>query len=185
MTKPSTRSLRSTPRTITPELVCDALASIPPDVDRDTWARLGMAIKSELPDTVGFDLWNDWSARGATYNERNARDTWRSIKASGKTSIGTLFGVAKDHGYKLPKADASIAVQTPAQADATQAAAARLADERRHKQAAESAEYSRKLTHSERGLGSFTRRIALILSVPVCGCGYANSAGRRRLEGAT
>ena len=144
MTKPSTRSLRPTPRTITPELVCDALASIPPDVDRDTWVRLGMAIKSELPDTVGFDLWNDWSARGATYNERNARDTWRSIKASGKTSIGTLFGIAKDHGFRFPDADAGAAVQTPAQAAAAQAKAERLAGERRRKQDADSAEYSRR-----------------------------------------
>ena len=144
MTKPSTRSLRPTPRTITPELVRDALASIAPDVDRDTWARLAMAIKSELPATVAFDLWNEWSARGETYNERNARDTWRSIKASGKTSIGTLFGIAKDHGFKLPKADATAAAQTPAQADATQAEAERLAEQRRHKQAAEAAEYSRR-----------------------------------------
>ena len=151
MTKPTTRLPRSSPRAVTPELVRDALASIPPDLDRDTWARLAMAIKSELPATVGFDLWNEWSARGETYNERNARDTWRSIKASGKTSIGTLFGIAKDHGFKMPKADAGAAVQTPAQAAATQAEAVRLADERHRKQEADSAEYRRRADLAELG----------------------------------
>jgi len=134
----------TSPRLITPELVRDALASIPPDVDRDTWARLAMAIKSELADAAGFELWNEWSARGDTYNERNARDTWRSIKAGGKTSIGTLFGIAKDHGFRFPDAEAGAAVQTPAQAAAAQAEAERLAGERRRKQEAESAEYSRR-----------------------------------------
>lgn len=144
MTEP-TRPRRALPaRTITPELVRDALGCIPPDVDRDTWARLAMAIKSELPDAVAFDLWNEWSARGETYNERSARDTWRSIKAGGKTSIATLFGIAKDHGFKLPKADTATVVQTPAQVAATQAEAERLAVARRRKQDADAAEYRRR-----------------------------------------
>lgn len=74
-----------------------------------------MAIKSEPPEAQAFELWNEWSARGATYDERSARDTWRSIKGGGATTIGTLFGIAKDHGYKLPAADAPVApLYTPA-----------------------------------------------------------------------
>jgi putative DNA primase/helicase len=95
----------ATPRhPITPELVRQALGHIPPDVDRDTWARLAMAIKSEFPDTAGFDLWNDWSAQGQGYDEHAARDTWRSVKAGGKVTIGTLFGMAKDRGFSFPAA---------------------------------------------------------------------------------
>ena len=130
-----------TRRTITIELVRDALAAIPPDVDRDTWARLAMAVKSEFADETGFELWNTWSARGDTYNERNARDTWRSVKAGGATTIGTLLGVSKDHGFKMPKADAPAAVQTPAEANAANAAAELAAAERQRKREAEAQQY--------------------------------------------
>ena len=99
LTMPKPRSPSHQQRTITPELVRDALGCIPADVDRDTWARVGMAIKSEFADTLGFDLWNEWSERGETYDDRNARDTWRSIKAGGATKIGTLLGSAKDNGF--------------------------------------------------------------------------------------
>ena len=139
------RKPSNTPRTITPELIRDALAYIPPDVDRDTWARLAMAIKSEIPDGTGFDLWNDWSAQGATYNQRSARDTWRSIKAGGATTIGTLLGIAKDHGYRLPPVDAVQASAPGAAPDpAAQGEAARLAELKRQQQAKEAAEYTRR-----------------------------------------
>jgi len=91
-------SSRTRVRVVTPELVREALAFIPPDVDRDTWARVGMAIKAELTGANGFELWDEWSARSEAYDKRNARDTWRSIKASGATTIGTLFGIATSLG---------------------------------------------------------------------------------------
>lgn len=100
--KPTGRGRRAE-RQVTAELVKDALAFIPPDVDRDTWARVGMAVKaSDLPAALAFELWNEWSSRGATYNETAARDTWRSIKAQGSVTVGTLFGIASDHGFKFP-----------------------------------------------------------------------------------
>ena len=138
---PTPKAPRPAPRKITPELIRDALASIPPDVDRDAWARLGMAIKSEIPGAAGFDLWNEWSARGETYDERNARDTWRSIKAGGATTIGTLFGIAKGHGYRFPVADA---VQASAPDAAALAEAERLAGVKRQQREAEAAEYRRR-----------------------------------------
>ncbi len=144
---PTPHAPRPAPRTITPELIRDALASIPPDVDRDTWARLGMAIKSEIPDAAGFDLWNEWSARGETYDQRNARDTWRSIKAGGATTIGTLFGIAKDHGYRVPAADA---VQASAPDPAARAEAERLAGLKRQQRDAETAEYRRRAEKAAR-----------------------------------
>jgi putative DNA primase/helicase len=125
------------PRPITPELIRSALAYIPPDCDRDTWARVAMAIKSEIPEPVSFELWNEWSAKGEAYKATNARDTWRSVKAGGKTTIGTLFGIAKDHGFAFPD-DTSAPVQTPARAVEE---AARLAEANRKKRQAEEADY--------------------------------------------
>ena len=136
------------PRSATPvtrEQIRDALAAIPPDVDRDTWARVGMAVKSELG-SDGFDLWNEWSARGESYDAKNARDTWKSIKAGGKTTIGTLFGVAGDHGYKPPRAGQA----APAPSAASQAEAARLAEKKQRQRQAEEADYRRRADKAAR-----------------------------------
>lgn len=74
-----------------------ALGFIPAD-DRDTWTRVGMAIRSELG-VGGFQLWDDWSRTSDRYQEQAARDVWKSFNGSG-VGIGTLFGIAKEHGYK-------------------------------------------------------------------------------------
>jgi putative DNA primase/helicase len=94
--------------------VADALRHIPAD-DRDSWLRIAMAVKSELGDS-GFSIWDEWSRTADNYNERDARDVWRSIK-SGPVQIGTLFHIARQHGYsagKQPPAPASIPTSRPA-----------------------------------------------------------------------
>jgi putative DNA primase/helicase len=75
-----------------------ALAFIPPD-DRDMWVSMGMSIKDGFGD-AGFDLWNAWSRQSGRYNERDARDVWRSIKAGGGITLGTLFHEAKARGWR-------------------------------------------------------------------------------------
>lgn len=154
MPKPRGSASNLPHRKITHELIRDALASIPPDVDRDTWARLAMAIKSELASGAGFDLWNEWSARGETYNERNARDTWRSIKAGGATTIGTLFGIAKDHGFRFPEGSEGAVVQTAVRAASAQAVADIQMEERRRQLEAEAAEYRRRADKAARDADS-------------------------------
>lgn len=77
-----------------------ALRFIPAD-DRQTWITVGMAVKAELGDN-GFAVWDYWSQTGSTYNERDARAVWRSFK-NGGTRIGTLFHLAKQHGYSPDK----------------------------------------------------------------------------------
>ena len=67
--------------------------------DRETWLRMGMAIKSELADT-GFDLWEAWSLQAESFNTKDARDEWKSIRAGGKVTIGTLFYEAKANGWR-------------------------------------------------------------------------------------
>ena len=66
-----------------------------------------MALKSELGE-AGFELFDAWSRGGETYKAKATRDTWRSVKADGAVTIGTLFHLAKQHGFKFD------AVQTPA-----------------------------------------------------------------------
>jgi putative DNA primase/helicase len=67
--------------------------------DRETWLRMGMAIKSELADT-GFDLWEAWSLQAESFNTKDARDVWKSIRAGGKVTLGTLFYEAKANGWR-------------------------------------------------------------------------------------
>ena len=101
----------------TSETIRAALECIPPDMPRDEWARVAMALKSELGE-AGFELFDAWSARGETYNAKAARDTWKSIKAGGAVGVGTLFHLAAQHGYK-PSEPASAPKPTPAEMQAS------------------------------------------------------------------
>ena len=67
--------------------------------DRETWLRMGMAIKSQL-NGEGFDLWDAWSQQADSYSARDARDVWRSIRADGGVAIGTLFYEARANGWR-------------------------------------------------------------------------------------
>ncbi len=80
------------------ERIREALNCIPA-FDRETWLRMGMAVKSELGDT-GFDVWEDWSQQDESFDPRAARDVWKSIRASGKVTVGTLFHEAKVNGWR-------------------------------------------------------------------------------------
>ena len=80
------------------EDITTALSFIPSD-DRDTWLHVGMAIKSELGDN-GFTLWNEWSKSASNYREKDAIQVWKSIKSPGKITIRTVFGLAKDNGWR-------------------------------------------------------------------------------------
>lgn len=123
-----------------------ALACIPPDLTRDEWARVAMALKSELGD-AGFDLFDAWSRGGETYDAKATRSTWRSVKAGGAVSIGTLFHLAKQHGFKPDAANAPAQPPSPeqlrSQAEARRAAAAREQAERDKRQREAAAEAHR------------------------------------------
>lgn len=98
--------------TITPELIRAALAHIPATLQRDDWARVGMAIQSEFPDDTGLGLFTDWSATADGFNVGEVRSTWRSFKA-GAVKIGTLLRLAKENGFTLPKPDQAPAAPSP------------------------------------------------------------------------
>ncbi len=76
----------------------EALSFVDPTC-RETWVKMGMAIKSEVGD-AGFDVWDSWSQQADTYTQADARDVWKSVKVNGKTTIGTLFFEAKRNGWR-------------------------------------------------------------------------------------
>jgi len=76
----------------------EALQFIDP-LDRDTWVKMGMAIKSELGDS-GFEIWERWSQQADSFNHRDAKDVWKSINQSGGVTIGSLFHDAKRNGWR-------------------------------------------------------------------------------------
>jgi putative DNA primase/helicase len=85
--------------TPTPENVRTALSHCSPDVDRETWVRLLAAVKDALGDE-GRDIAKAWSEGGDSFDQADFRDTWKSIKADGKVTVGTLFYQAKRNGWK-------------------------------------------------------------------------------------
>lgn len=81
-----------------------ALFTIPASVPRDEWARVAMAIKSDLPGDDGLTLFDEWSqGYPEKYRKGDTRSTWRSVTPAGGVTIATLFYIAKQHGYKLGK----------------------------------------------------------------------------------
>lgn len=108
----SPRTRRAEPRPVTLDLAAEALSYIPPDVERDAWVRAAMALKSEFGD-AGFDVWAQWSAASEGYSATEARATWRSIQAAGRVKIGSLFALAKEHGFRFPKDGAAAPAPEP------------------------------------------------------------------------
>jgi putative DNA primase/helicase len=139
-----------------------ALDCVPADLPRDEWARIGMALKSELGD-AGFELFNSWSARADNYDATATRDTWRSVKAGGRVTIGTLFHLAKQHGFKASEHG----TQQPEPSAAEQAAQAATRAQRGQQEQAEreaaqakAAEQAQRLwdAASETGASDYLRR---------------------------
>lgn len=128
------------------EAVRAALDCIPPDCGHELRVRLAFAVFDGLGD-AGADLWHGWAARRAKPDAAEDRSTWKSARKRGPVTVGTLFGVAKEHGFKFE------AVQTPAhkptaaelraQAEARRVAREREAREKTEGQRAAAAEAAR------------------------------------------
>lgn len=79
--------------------------------NRDKWIMAGMAIKDHNDGM--YDVWNDWARQSKRHNENAARASWRSFKAGGGITIGSLIDEAKKGGYVVK----SSANTTPISAD--------------------------------------------------------------------
>ena len=85
---------------MTREQLVKLLAFIPADCDRDTWWKIGAALKKELGDEKGWEAFNDWSKTGgAAYDEAVAEKHWRSFEDKGITG-GTIVRIAQDKGFR-------------------------------------------------------------------------------------
>ncbi len=79
------------------ERIRSALSFVPAD-DRETWWRMGMAVKDGLGEP-GFDLWDAWAQGGDKYSPTDARDVWKSIH-DGTITVASLFDKARAHGWR-------------------------------------------------------------------------------------
>lgn len=91
-----------------------ALEHISPDVSRDEWINVGMALHWAGTQTDQLDqalqLWDEWSMPSAKYPARGGIfNQWSSFKTdkASAVKIGTLFHIAKQHGWQRPLPDAS------------------------------------------------------------------------------
>lgn len=73
----------------------EALHSIPADLPRDQWVKVGMSFHAAGGSLDEFDR---WSAQADSYNPQACRATWRSFKSGKGIGEGTLFSIARDYG---------------------------------------------------------------------------------------
>jgi P4 family phage/plasmid primase-like protien len=105
----------SAPVVSTGDKIHDALAYVSPDSGYEEWLRVGMALHSELGDG-GLGVWDMWSSRSAKYpGNREVASHWRSFRSGGGITIATLYGMAKDNGWKPPRREPP-PVRTPSDA---------------------------------------------------------------------
>lgn len=81
--------------------VADALCFVSGD-DRDTWIRMGGAIKHEFGEN-GYPVWEQWSASCGGFDPKTIRTDWRALKKFGSkrtADIRSVFKAAIASGYK-------------------------------------------------------------------------------------
>ncbi len=91
------------PLGVSREVISEALEVLDADVGYQDWLRIGMAIHHET-NGEGFDLWDQWSAKGAKYPGAGALEGhWQSFgKNPGKVlTIKTLVQMANANGARI------------------------------------------------------------------------------------
>lgn len=91
------------------EEIQQALEFIHPDCDREEWILVGMALHhagshtNQLDDAYSlYDTWSQGTSEQPSmkYDQSALNSAWRSFKPDGGIAIGSLFEVAKRHGWK-------------------------------------------------------------------------------------
>jgi hypothetical protein len=67
-------------------------------VDYDTWAKVGMILKTELG-SAGFELWDEWSQHSDRYRSKDMLYKWNSFNRN-EAKAGSLIFLAQKYGYK-------------------------------------------------------------------------------------
>jgi hypothetical protein len=85
------------------ETLKQALESIDPDEDYDTWLKIGMALHLESDaQQEGLDLWDEWSSEGSTYpGYEELEKKWRSFKTTKGVAVtaGFIKNLAENKGW--------------------------------------------------------------------------------------
>lgn len=80
--------------------ILSALNALPvADMDRESWIKVGMALKDE-----GFpcSVWDDWSRNDKRYHPGECQRKWDSFNGSGShVKGGTIIQMAKDRGWTV------------------------------------------------------------------------------------
>jgi putative DNA primase/helicase len=144
------------------ETIRAALDCIPPDVGHDERVRLAFAVFDGIGDG-GAELWQAWAARRAKPNAAEDRATWKSARKRGPVTVATLFGIARDHGYRSDPVQTAAQAPTPAELKAQTAARQAAAERERQAQAerhrAAAAEAARQWAQaSESGASAYLTR---------------------------
>ena len=77
-----------------------ALWSIDPDCERDKWVKIAMAANAAGLDITEFD---NWSSGAESYKPADAAAVWKSTGPTGGITAGSLFYIAKEHGWTDPR----------------------------------------------------------------------------------
>ena len=91
--------------------VPDALGAIDPSsLPYEDWLTVGMALhdaqsKGELPG--GFDLWKTWSRNDRRHKPNDCKKRWKGFTPGKGITLGTLWHMAKSHGWNPPVADSA------------------------------------------------------------------------------
>jgi hypothetical protein len=97
------------------EEIKQALEAVPADCTRDEWVSIGMALHWAGTQTdqlsQALQLWNEWSQQSVDKypGEREIVNQWVSFRNDKATAVklGTLFHIAKSHGWTRPMPDAA------------------------------------------------------------------------------
>lgn len=81
--------------------VTEVLAGIDPAMcSYQEWLQVGMALKADGADVSD---WDNWSARDpARYHPGECQRKWKGISPSGGIGSGTLYHLARSHGWRPP-----------------------------------------------------------------------------------
>ena len=97
------------------------LDQLDPDMGRDEWIRVGLALHHETEgDDTGFDCWNDWSSMGGKYpGEDGLREQWDSFERRQgvkrhNITMATVKWMATQDDLRLTPTAAQIAAKADA-----------------------------------------------------------------------
>ena len=87
---------------LTTEQLLSALDVLDPDMPREQWLAVGMALHHETEGN-GFDMWDRWSKGGDKYRAKEMRSQWNSFrKTDGKrVTARTLVKMANANGARI------------------------------------------------------------------------------------